>query len=190
MAKSKATRGQKTICPLLAEMSAEQLLAYYTPRVMSSVNAFIRREPSRVNLKDDFYAEGLLRLWSSITKFKAGKVNNLPSYIKVSLWSGFWEVVRTDDCIQSPRNCSARRDMRLELSKVVEDELRQKRLKKNPTAKQLLYPACVGKVDKKIASMLIDRATIRQIAKAVGLSIAAVRAKKKAIGLRLDKLEP
>lgn len=164
-----------------AQRKAE-LIEQHRHRIGSAVGAFLRQNPEFVYLRDDLESEGFVRLVDSVDRFVKGKVNSLPAYLRLSIWSGLWEAARTDDVIQSPRNCSARqmrdRDLSLYFGK---DDAPVK-----ADVKRLLRKACVDKTDRLIIAMLQTGKTVRSIASELELGINKVRARKKAIGERVE----
>lgn len=179
------------------EKTRDELIAENDGLVRRAVGAFIEENRQFAYLRDDLYSGGLIRLIDSIDRFLAGEVDNLAAYLRLTIWSGLWEVVRSENVIQSPRHCPARRVMPSEekqyqatdfgwLASV--DELPEQGLMSSENVRAMADCCCRDETDKMVLSMLVSRKTLRAIAKELEISLTSVGYRKRKMGQRLREM--
>lgn len=156
------------------------LIAEHEPKVHKAVSTFLRQHPEFGHLKDDLTSEGFLRLVDSVDRFLNGHVKKLPAYLRLSIRSGLWEAARTDDVIQSPRNCPARRNDKFDLGSQREDESSSDEFES--TSSVLKF--CDDRFDELIVAMLRAGNTLKDIASALEMKPEEIEQRAYAIGQR------
>jgi len=169
--------------------------------VDKAVMSFLNRNPEFLHLEEDLRSEGNARVVDTIDRYLNGKVNNLKAYLRLSIRSGLWEAARTDDVIQSPRNCSARQCRGQELSSYstlgetlpdidAEPFLASVCVDKHGILKSTeLWPfSCDDEIDILIVRMLRSGATLDNITDELSLSVDEVIDRGQKIGKRLLEL--
>lgn len=151
-------------------------------RIDGAVSAFLRQHPEFAHLVDDLKSEGKVRLIDAVDRFIAGRVTNFNGYLRLCIRSGLWEAARTDDVIQSPRNCSARQSRDQELTTIFDYRV----AKSDPVAEeQIIGEVCIDDVDKLLVSMLRVGNTLRNIAAELMISVEEAQSRKQGIESRI-----
>lgn len=151
------------------------LIEEHSGRVTAAVKVFIRSHPEFSHLEEDLHSAGMIRLIDTVDRFLAGKVTHLLTYLRLSIYSGLWETARSENVIQSPRHCPARRrpgqsDYKDESRSIRQDEI-----------EQAIGAACLDDSDRLIVSLLRSGRTLRGIATELMISIEEVRTRGQAI---------
>jgi DNA-directed RNA polymerase specialized sigma subunit len=155
------------------------------------VGAFVSQNLKFRYLREDLMSEGMVRTLDCIDRFLAGDVENLKAYLRLSIWSGCWQTVLNDDCVQSPRQCVARRAYDRPLGEYYQDERNtspEAPVIAKDSVRFMSDGCCNDDIDRMILSMLISGKTLRKIAKELEISLSSVWTRKKKMGQRLTEL--
>lgn len=159
----------------------QKLIDDHTYMVTNALRAFLRSHPEFLHLEDDLRSEGMARLVDCIDRFINGKVNNLKGYLRLGIRSGLWEAARTDDVIQSPRNCPARQYHGKELTSYTKSYY-------SPDSDAALSEACQDEGDEALVAMLRAGQSIKSISVALMMTPEQLAEKAMAIGKRIREL--
>jgi DNA-directed RNA polymerase specialized sigma subunit len=160
----------------------EALILHHIEDTKAVVHKFLRSHPAREYLRDDMLAHAALRVVQVVDAFLAGKIPNLKACCRQAVVFGNWDAIRTENVIQSPRNCSAERDLQYEMNAHPNRHERN-----NETAMiEMVLEHCTSDEERTIMRLILAGTHIRKVAATLGTSILKVKKIKKAIWNKLE----
>ena len=156
------------------------LIEEHMARVSAAVGSFLRRNPEFSHLADDLNSAGTIGLINGVDRYLSGKVKQLVPYLRLCIYSSLWDSARTEQVIQSPRYCGARR----RLGGLADAEGTAKSGRQEEIERAIV-DACRDETDRMIASMSLSGKTGRGIAKEIMLPLRTVLRRKRDIARRV-----
>lgn len=102
----------------MTKPTRKELIEKHRPVVARVVDAFLRLRPYLYHLRDDLISEGHIKLVVVADRFLAGEIDSFNAYLRLSIRTAIWDVVRSENVIQKPRYCSATRINGLEMDQL------------------------------------------------------------------------
>ena len=81
------------------ELTREEIILQYLPRVKKQINAYIRKHPNQAPYKDDFLGEAQIKLVEVVDKYLAGKVDKFSYYLRLTIIGGIADFLRRETLI-------------------------------------------------------------------------------------------
>lgn len=163
----------------------DRIVAEFLAMIPGAVRAHLRRYPHQIHLQEDMEQSSMERIVYAANRHLSGHPikKNMKGYMRLCIRSGIWEAVRTNDVIQSPRNCSAQQSL--------EKDVAQFYGATSDTATasgRLLDACCMDDTDHAILKQLFDGRSIPQICAALKITEKAFKARRDAINRRVARL--
>lgn len=157
------------------------LIEKYTPTVRTAVGAFIARYPATVYLQDDLNSAGNLALVLAVKSYMAGKVHNLPAYLRYYLQNALWAEVRASNVVTTPRGKTTKREPLADYAYEHETI--------DPDLVQKIANACLDDTDRLIVALLSTGLTLTEVADELGITQPTVTRRRSAIRRRMEGME-
>lgn len=163
----------------------DSIVAEFLAMIPGAVRAHLRRYPHQIHLQEDMEQSSMERIVYMANRHLSGHPikKNMKGYARLCIRSGIWEAVRTNDVIQSPRNCPAQQSLEKDVSQFYGAT------SDTATASgRLLDACCMDDVDHSILKLLFDGRSHSQICEALKITEKVFKQRRRAISERVERL--
>lgn len=157
--------------------------------IKAAVWRFLRSNPQFGHLRDDMTSGCYIGLMKGLKAFDARKGVTLASFLRIVYERCIWDVVRSENVIQTPRKNFAKRVGMSAWSDTKAATGFESLRDASANALANAYDACKDETDYLVLALLLTHRTIKQIAVELEIPIRKVRERKKEIGLRMRATE-